>query len=480
MYRFGDGTPFPLRENFIDTIVAAVDGCVALYRVEVEVEERMLRLREAEKSATEELRRFEALKGLIETAVAPLMAPRADRGTRPSEHAAARIFHDAEEIILAGKTEVAKLRERLTQEDKPTVLRERVRSILGDMFRAHALPRTEWRVRWQAPSSSDATATVDIGAQATRDLELSFLTAIPPDSEWVRAIGVAEILSAPVETMVDAGNGKRRTVRLDTYALTEVHIAPGRESITLRESARRASPGFHIILPRTPDEAPVVVALDKRDHTGHPFCFDDAGADGVRRLWQAIDERLPDLLALRGGLAGARLRGQELDDIDHPSEIAEAILMSLAPLVREMRMKSRVPGELILKRDLAGDRREEMFVPRQVLWEKISGLPSRHRQVFEAMGLGNEATTEFVTRIGGSRAMATVQVPPTDVARGTKPPPTKTMPSRDDHSIAEPLTFGGDSEVEATHSRPASSRYTAVSGVIELRIPSARSRVPAA
>src|SRR5688500_4275400 len=83
MYRFGDGTPFPLRENFIDTIVAAVDGCVSLYRIEQEVEDRILRQRESEKASAEELRRLDALKSLLETAVAPLLAPRAGAAARP-------------------------------------------------------------------------------------------------------------------------------------------------------------------------------------------------------------------------------------------------------------------------------------------------------------------------------------------------------------------------------------------------------------
>ena len=183
IYRFGDGTPFPLRENFIDTIVAAVDGCVSLYRVEQEVEDRILRQREQEKAAADELRRLEALKQLIETAVAPLLAPRAGSSTRTSEHAAARVLHNAEEVIHQGKAEIAKLRERGPQEDKPSMRRDRVRSALGEIFRSHALPRTEWRVRWQAATSTEGIASVDIGAQATRELELSFLTTIPSDNK---------------------------------------------------------------------------------------------------------------------------------------------------------------------------------------------------------------------------------------------------------------------------------------------------------
>jgi hypothetical protein len=65
MYRFGDGTPFPLRENFIETLVAAVDCCVALYQVEARIDEHQARLRDVGRRAAEELHRLDSLQGLL-------------------------------------------------------------------------------------------------------------------------------------------------------------------------------------------------------------------------------------------------------------------------------------------------------------------------------------------------------------------------------------------------------------------------------
>ena len=73
MYRFGDGTPFPLSENFIDTIVGAVDCCVALFKLDAEAEAREERQRLTRRAADDEIRRLDALKVLIETAVTPLL-----------------------------------------------------------------------------------------------------------------------------------------------------------------------------------------------------------------------------------------------------------------------------------------------------------------------------------------------------------------------------------------------------------------------
>lgn len=250
MYRFGDGTPFPLKENFIDTIVAAVDCCAALYRAEVETEEREVRIIDAQKSAAEELKRLDALKSLIETAVSP-MTGRKDSQVRPSDLAASRILDSAESILRQTRETVSKRHETATHDQPPIGMRERVRSAVSDFFRGHALPRTEWRVRWQAPISTEASASAEIGAQATRDLELTFQVSPESDSGWARPIRLADLMpGVAVDTTVDLGKGKRRSVRLDAFVITEISVAPGRESMVLRESDRKASPGLHIVMPR--------------------------------------------------------------------------------------------------------------------------------------------------------------------------------------------------------------------------------------
>ena len=412
MYRFGDGTPFPLSENFIETIVGAVDCCVALFERDAEAEAREERERLTRRAADEELQRLDALKLLIETAVTPLLVKK--NRLRASQAAAQKIYDAAQQIIRQSRAGVTRRRETVIMNAVPPPADDGVISALETFFRSHALPRTEWRLRW---SVNEGRAVADVGAQATRDLDLAFDVDIPPDSEWLQPMSVSTLLHGmPVPSVIEL-RGKRTTVNLDTYAVTEVHVAPGRVALVLRESTKKASPGLHIVMPHSNDTSPLVVALDKRDQAkSPPFCLDESGSAGIHALWAAIEARIPILLAARSKLVAARLGGSDAAELASPSVLAETILLALAPLLREMRMRSRVPGELIIKRDLGGDRREEMFVPRKVLMAKIHLLSARHRQVFEAVGLSDEATSDFVTRIG---RRPPPPMPRRAIARGT-------------------------------------------------------------
>jgi len=491
MYRFGDGTPFPLRENFIETLVAAVDCCVALYQIEARIEEHHARLRDAGRSAADELQRLDALQGLLDTALAPLLAKQHKRGGRASEQAAARISEAAAGIIRNSRSGVTRRRDTVSREALPPSVVEGVPAALAQFFCHHHLPRTEWQARWQA--GADQPASAEVSARATRQLELVFRASIA-GGFWSRPIPMADLLPGPVTAAVQRGKGRGREIRLDPTLLTELTVGPGREAMVLRETGKKPGPGFHILLPRPGEAGPLVVALDKRDQSrGQPFYLDEAGAASVIAAWRALEQELPALVASRQELVAARLGGRAVTELEHPAQLAEAILTSLAALVREMRVRSRVPGELILKRDLGPDRREEMFVPRQVLWNKLAVLAPRHRQLFEAIGLGNEVTTEFVNRISqvgarprgrapaGSGQMETPELPTVEsygferepdliekTSRRAVPP---APPSPQSSSPAIPTAPASDdepegvSEVELTNPRGEDSEV--VSGIIE-------------
>jgi hypothetical protein len=131
---------------------------------------------------------------------------------------------------------------------------------------------------------------------------------------------------------------------------------------------------------------------------GLPLTLSGDSADALERLWRTIDDDLAELRNFRYELIGAEFDDTPIEELAEPAELAEAILMALAPIIREMRLRSRVPGELVLKRDTGDGRREELFVPRRALESKFADLPERHRRFFEAMGLSSEATCDFIGR----------------------------------------------------------------------------------
>lgn len=488
MFRFGDGSPFPLRENFIETLVAAVDCCVAIYQAEARVDEHHARQREAQRQAAEELRRLESLHGIIEKAVAPLSAGKGQRASA-SAQAAARILEAAATIIKNSRSGVAKRRDTATHEVLSPSALEGVPAALAQFFVHHQLPRTEWHAHWRVDPEGEASA--ELIARATREIELLFRGKPAADSFWSRPVPMAELFGGPVTATVEAGKARARQIRLDPTTLTEVQVGPGREGMLLRESPRRGSAGYHILMPRTGEAAPLVVVLDKNDQSrGQPFYLDATSAAAVMGVWRGLEREVPSLVASRQELMAARLSGRDVSELEHPGQLAEAILMPLAPLVREMRMRSRVPGELILKRDLAADRREEMFVPRQVLWNKLSALSPRHRQLFEAIGLSNEVTREFVARVSQKSDRVRPRAPlaepstdgfadlidaPRDSARMPRtPPPPAPPPMRPsgDSTTVETTGEEGVSEVELTNPRgedaePEVSEVSVVSGIIE-------------
>jgi hypothetical protein len=471
MYRFGDGTPFPLRENFIETLVAAVDCCVALYQVEAKVEEHHARVRDAGRRAAEEMHRLDALQGLIDTALAPLMA-RQQRPGSASEQAAARIAESVTGIIRNGRTSVTRKRDTASRQTIPPAVLEVVPAALGQFFHRHQLPHTEWHARWQAGAQEGAAA--EITALATRHLELVFRASFA-GGFWSQPIPMADLFPGPVTAIIEGARGRARHIRLDPTLLTELQVAPGREALVLRETGKRPGPGFHILMPRPGERRTLVVALDKRDQSrGQPFYLDEASAVAVMGAWRALERELPALVAGREELVAARLNGRAVSELEHPAQLAEAILLSLAALVREIRVRSRVPGELILKRDLAAGRREEIFVPRQVLWNKLARLSPRHRQLFEAIGLGDEATKEYVLRVtkqqgavGGGLAPA----PERAGQDGQPGRPAGTPLSHPAQAGAEEIAPRGEdeeplSEVEVTNPRGEDTSEV-ISGIID-------------
>jgi hypothetical protein len=474
MYRFGDGTPFPLGENFLETLVAAVDCCVALYQVEATIDEHHTRVREAGRRAGEELHRLDALHGIVETALAPLMARQDPAGQRASEQAAARIFESAVGIIRNSRTGVLRKRDGAARQSLPPTVMQAVPAALGEFFGRHLLPRTEWHAHWQA--SGDRSAVAELTAMAPRHLELVFRASFA-DPFWGRPIPMAELFGGPVTATIEGPRGRPRQLRLDPALLIEVQVGPGREAIVLSSAAKgkRPEPWLHILMPRPGEAGPLAVALDRRDASGgQPFYLDHVSAAEVMGAWRALERELPALIGGRQELTGARLNGRAVSELEHPAQLAEAILLSMASLVREIRMRSRVPGELIIKRDLGPDRREEMFVPRQVLWSKLAGLPPRHRQLFEDIGLGEEMTREFVHRVSGPGA-APAPSPPSTTTAPTSPAPT--APSAPSASTAGPTRKVAprppasddddpESEVEVTNPRGEETSEV-VSGLIE-------------
>jgi hypothetical protein len=140
---------------------------------------------------------------------------------------------------------------------------------------------------------------------------------------------------------------------------------------------------------------PTLRLLGEPATDGHTQAVRATDIDTLQRLWDRVEDTIADLILQRKRIILATLEKKPVRELERPQTLAEALLEAVGPLAREMRRRSRVPGEITLKRELGDGRREELFIPKQQLAEKFETLSPEHKRLFDIYGL--EGTAEVVT-----------------------------------------------------------------------------------
>src|SRR5205814_6104883 len=130
-----------------------------------------------------------------------------------------------------------------------------------------------------------------------------------------------------------------------------------------------------------------------------------------------------ELLGQRKSIVDATLDDRPLRGHDGPGVLAERLITAVAPVTQEIARRSPSTTELVLKRLVAGGRREEIFVTKADLRKKIAGLSPAQRSLFDPLGFGDDA-------VPASHARPTGSVPPHRAEPAGVEPPTLVMAPR--------------------------------------------------
>ncbi len=388
MYRYGDGSPFPFEENFIETLGAAVDACAAAFTAAAELDALRARARDARRDADEEARRLIGLEKAIETAVFP-SRPSSAKDATTTQQSAQKILAAVKQQVTAAKGLLEKKVAAANAEPRPEKAAAAASSAMAAFFERHALPSSTWTTRWRASeSSARADATAKVGKfEITFDLHL--------DAAWRAPVKVASLVPGahvvlPTKRLFGKPIGKR--IALDRCALVKVEQAGDRRILELRAHVGKPAPGWRVTLV---DDRAICLALDA---AGTPVSGDHtARSEDAATLATLADAALAALDERRGNRRATELLlgDSTLTALADATAPARAILDQLAPTIKLVRTRSRVPGELILKRDIVDGRREELFLPRAAVAAKFARLPPEYRRVFDDAGLGREDTSEL-------------------------------------------------------------------------------------
>jgi hypothetical protein len=427
MLRFGDGTPFPLDESFLEVLVNAVGACTAMLTATAHMEARHARARAKQQVLLEEARTLERFEQTVRMAAAGGAVPQL--GPRPTEQA-------FEQTVAAMQHALTQAREQLTQAVAANTAEfgrgeapQQVELAVGRFFECHVLPGSVWTWSWDATPEQPSFEATAHGARFTVDYDLE------QDAPWQAPIRIATlapgiVLDLPRRRWLQ--QPVVRTMLLDRHVLVGARFDEEGWRLEIQER-EGAAPGWRITLPRS--EAATATAFD-----GHGRAI---------AIYPVMPEKLAPLLAaldqqVRARLGARRVRtvllgGIQVSQFEDTTTAARALLDEIGPIVREIRTRSRVPGELSLKRDVAAGVREEIFVSRVQLAACYASLPPQYRYLLDAIGVGRGLTGgvgEPSTEAAGE--ITTGPAPDARTERAPEARPRPSPPPRPSRPIAHP------------------------------------------
>ncbi|MFO0548244.1 MAG: hypothetical protein U0271_07650 [Polyangiaceae bacterium] len=413
-YLYADSSPFPLMQNFLATLCAATDTCVALLRAETAVEEEARAIREAEQRAASDLAELAHVEARVEAAVGSRKAP-VEHGVAGATLARARELAFA--TVDEARAKVARTREEQIAAAHAKLPRSTVSPALSQLVSTHELPDTAWGVEWRA-LPKEKSARAELHARTAIGLEATLGVAIPADHAFARAARL-DLLGVPttVELTHKPLFRKERLVATDLsrWFVTEVVLSQERASLRLSQGAAKGAPGLAFQF------ADKEVTVTRVDGEGYPRSeaehLSEVDAAAMRRVWNRVTSSLGTLVAHRTAATSVKLGGIAAAEIAHPASIARVLVHALAPYVREIAKRSRTPRELALKRELGDGCREELFISYETVCERFAPLPEAQQAIFEEFELREETTQ--VTPLSSR--------PPAPPAFG--PPPAFTAPT---------------------------------------------------
>jgi hypothetical protein len=383
-YLYGDSTPSRLESNFIQFLSDALDVSVHLLLSGERMRACSARISGLKDGAEREVRLLEALGASVAHVVQG--APKGDDASRTAVCAATIALH-ATEIVRkqVGEVQTALTASVAAVESEDALERTGCLKALETLLRTHDPP--------------DATTTFYLVHQSGKYV-CKRSTRTPYGLDWVLDIEIAgphpfsqvariDKFFPQLEVSAPEIGGwlrkevRNRTQRLEKLYITEMTLTPLGAVLRLRSSLDEGATGFDIEF----DDDGSHVRLSRAGEQGD--AIEPSEEDAAKLI--ALHAKLRGLaLAIphaQGTLEDAKLDERSVAELRDPAIVVDRLVAAMTPIVSEIAQRSLSPTELVLKRLLGDNRREEIFISKAMLSEKLAALPEPLRANFKPLGL---------------------------------------------------------------------------------------------
>ena len=370
-YLLGDSSESNLDFNYLAFLREVIECAAVLAEAEVTLASNVDYGRTREKETAAVVAAVEDLGKRATQLVGPVAK---EQGGTPVGRCAALIANAVREAVekesSQARATLATAREEMGKEDQR--VHSRTREVLEKLLRVHDLPGAEKEVH-VAWSGSTVKATTrqrtSFGVEAVMSLE------IPAGSVFAPDLRVDRIAEAVEVRALEAGGWLKKGDKLVPHKLGRyqvVGVSVGTDVIVRLRSGTDGATGFNLKAPRNGG-----IAIEQTG--GGPvrdMTIDDKDRAGLKLLVERL-EAATRLLETRGTLVSIEIDGKLLSDHGHPRVLAERLVTAIAPTVQKIARHSRSPGELVLRRLLADDRREEVFISTSELIKRLDAMANK-------------------------------------------------------------------------------------------------------
>jgi hypothetical protein len=387
-YLYGDSTPSKLEGNYIEFLRDAVEFCVQLLLSDQRVVQGKAQTRSLEHATVAEVERLQKLAPLVTKAFEGTPLGATDSPTARTAGAISKAAHElvrAESIRMrdALDSEIAKRDADAAQE------RESAVKALEVLVVKHELPGSlaDLDVVLAAGGRYGARARTKtaFGLETLLDLE------VPANHLFEKVVRV-DRLAEKLDVQAPEVGGwmrkevKRRPQHLEKHHVVEVATSADDAKLRLRLAPDGTGPGFDVLFSK---EAPRVqmlrVAEQQEGAAEQPFEVDEEDAKKLFALYSKLATAAAELTAHRRRVVDAKLDGEPMRAHTKPTLLAERLIATMAPVVQEIASRSQSPNELVLRRLIGGDRREEIFLSKGELKQKLEALNEVNRALFDPL-----------------------------------------------------------------------------------------------
>jgi hypothetical protein len=431
-YLYGDSTPAPLQGDFIAFLRDAFDFAVAILGCDARITAALQRVARVSESTDREIERAESFAAEVARFVERAQVGDADS---LAGRCAARLRQGIKDLVRAEAetAQTAVLAERSRAAQVSVAEQEGVGRALGTLLLRHQLPDSiaVVRVHLEAAMRYDA----QLHGRTTYGLEWVCSLDIPQSHPLAHVLRVDRLVERlEVDAPEEAGwlrkETKIRPQRLDRLHVVELTMDPTETAVKLRATPEGYGVGFDLLFERDSPN----VQLTRTPENGVPAdaAYEVTGEDAVklREFETAIVAMAVDLVEHKKDLLVASLDDVPIRQIESPRVLVDRLITNIAPTVQEIAKRSLAPGELVIKRLLNDNHREELFVSKAELRQKLSPLPPALHAAFDALRLWESGGAEPDAAAPAPPDALGLTSPPAPVATTTPPsPPGATLPA---------------------------------------------------